>query len=159
MNRSLPQLPLSAGHHSTGVHSITTRDFSYELITYESITCPPFIPRCESNTEHYLQQFMLFRVYSLLCKRVLIPQQPKRCLANRALANRCIAMDVYSVADNVTSGTCLPSRCLPVVICVTIYIDTHLVCVQYKHYQQLTQRQFDHTTTVSIGDTSIHHNQ
>jgi hypothetical protein len=41
-----------------------------------------FIPRCGPNTEHYLQ-FTLFRVYLLLCKRVLIPQQPTCCLANR----------------------------------------------------------------------------
>jgi hypothetical protein len=38
-----------------------------------SITCPPFIPRCEPNTEHYVQQLTLFRVYPLLCKRVFIP--------------------------------------------------------------------------------------
>jgi hypothetical protein len=36
------------------------------------ITCPPFIPRCEPNVEHYLQQLALFRVYPLLCKCVLI---------------------------------------------------------------------------------------
>jgi hypothetical protein len=45
----------------------------YEWLTQESITYPPFIPRYEPNTEHYLQQFTLFRVYPLLCKRVLIP--------------------------------------------------------------------------------------
>jgi hypothetical protein len=54
-------------------------------LTCESITCP-FIPRCEPNVEHCLQQFTLFRVYPFLCKRVLIPHQPIRCLANRMLA-------------------------------------------------------------------------
>jgi hypothetical protein len=39
----------------------------------ESITCPPFIPLCEPNVEPYIQQFTLFSVYPLLCKRVLIP--------------------------------------------------------------------------------------
>jgi hypothetical protein len=48
-------------------------ELSYRWMTYESITCPPFIPQCEPNTEHYLQQFTLFRVYPLLCKHVLIP--------------------------------------------------------------------------------------
>jgi hypothetical protein len=46
--------------------------FSTPLL-YESITCPPFILRCEPSREHYLQQFTLFRVNPLLCKRVLIP--------------------------------------------------------------------------------------
>jgi hypothetical protein len=32
----------------------------------------------------------------LLRKRVLIPYQTIRCLANRVLASRCLAMDVYS---------------------------------------------------------------
>jgi hypothetical protein len=40
--------------------------------TYDSITCSRSIPRCEPNREHYLQQFTLFLVYPLLCKRVLI---------------------------------------------------------------------------------------
>jgi hypothetical protein len=87
----------------------------------QSITCPPSIHRCEPNIEHYLKQFAFFRVYPLLCKRMFIPWQPKRCLANRVLASRCPATDVYSVADSVTPGTCLPSRCLAVVIWVTIF--------------------------------------
>jgi hypothetical protein len=37
--------------------------------TYESITCP-FIPRCEPNTEHYLEQFVCYCVYSLSRERV-----------------------------------------------------------------------------------------
>jgi hypothetical protein len=43
------------------------------------------------------------------------------CLANRVLASLCLAMDVYSVVESVTSGRCLPSCCLAVVICVTIW--------------------------------------
>jgi hypothetical protein len=44
----------------------------YDWMTSESITCAPFIPRCEPNIEHYLQQFTLFCVYLLLCKCVLV---------------------------------------------------------------------------------------
>jgi hypothetical protein len=85
-----------------GLHSDS--ELSCEWMTSESITCPPFIPRCEPNTEHYLQQFTLFRVYPLLCRRV-----------------NSVAMDVYSGVYSVISGTCLQSRCLAVVICVTIW--------------------------------------
>jgi hypothetical protein len=42
------------------------------------------------------------------------------CLANRGLASCCLAIDVYSVVDSLTSRTCSPSRYLAVVICVTI---------------------------------------
>jgi hypothetical protein len=47
-------------------------------------------------------------------------------------------MDVYSVVDSVTSGTCLRSHCLAVVICVTIrredasiYSQTSNIAVQF----------------------------
>jgi hypothetical protein len=33
-------------------------------LTYELITCP-FIPWCEQNTEHYIEQFVCYCVYSL----------------------------------------------------------------------------------------------
>jgi hypothetical protein len=55
-------------------HFRTTTAFwlnSFLQMAYESIKCP-FIPRCEPNTEHYLQQFTFLRVHPLLCKLVLI---------------------------------------------------------------------------------------
>jgi hypothetical protein len=64
-------------------------------LTYELITCP-LLARCEPNIEHYLQQFTLFRVYLLLLKRMLIPQQLIRYLAKRLLASRCLAMEDVS---------------------------------------------------------------
>jgi hypothetical protein len=38
-------------------------------------------------------------------------------------------MEVYSVVDIVTSGKCLPSRCLAVVICVTVYTSLSNWCL------------------------------
>jgi hypothetical protein len=54
----------------------TTRKVTVEIFdlastrqSYKSITCP-FIHRYEPNTELYIQQLTLFRIYSLLCKRI-----------------------------------------------------------------------------------------
>jgi hypothetical protein len=43
----------------------STNDLRINYVSY-------FHTSCEPNTEHYLQQFTLFRIYPLLCKRVLI---------------------------------------------------------------------------------------
>jgi hypothetical protein len=87
---------------------------SDSILFYESLTSPPFIPRCEPNIEHYLQPFTLFHAFSLLRKYVFISW------AHTWLVTRCLSMDIYSVFDNGTSAMCLPSRCLAIVICVTI---------------------------------------
>jgi hypothetical protein len=57
-----------------GQSRLSTADHALLLVhTDEFITCPVFIPRCEPNSEHYVQQFMLPRFQPLLCKSVLIP--------------------------------------------------------------------------------------
>jgi hypothetical protein len=79
-----------------------------------SLVWPPFITSCEPDRTHRRQGFHC----CCSCIRLLETR-----LGNRALASRWLAMDGYycfiipgfmlpSVVDSVTSGTCLPSRCL-----------------------------------------------
>jgi hypothetical protein len=124
-----------------------------------SITCPPFITSGRTEYRSLPPTVpLLFRAHLLVRKRMLIPQQrfgfnkPIRCCGN-VPREPLSSKGCLSTGHSVTSGTCLPNRCLGmdvsevllwlhtsvfrrhVTICCRMrWRESHLRRIEYKKY-------------------------
>jgi hypothetical protein len=144
-NRSLLQLPLSAGEHSTGEPS-TFHEFSHDWIIEPSelsyqwrlTNALSFITRCELKRGHYIQRFTYYSVIlcsSVATKYLSISQQRSVSHAMKTFSfrihgnvfrnqllpkNQCLRGDTSIFTSVfVVAETCLQNRCIAMTIFAT----------------------------------------